>query len=143
MAVQNRNAQNRNAQNRNAQNGDGQNRDAQNRDVQTAIVLQGGGALGAYEYGVLRALYEERPGFTPVAVAGISIGAITAAVLGGARTDPMSALDRLWREDPSLYPPPPCHQVPPNKAPGHNRPRHPPPTPPQEARYQLQPWRPN
>ena len=26
--------------------------------VETAIVLQGGGALGAYEYGVLRALYE-------------------------------------------------------------------------------------
>ena len=67
------------------------------KDVQTAIVLQGGGALGAYEYGVLRALYEQRPGFRPVAVAGVSIGAITAAVLGGARTDPISALDALWR----------------------------------------------
>ena len=67
------------------------------KDVQTAIVLQGGGALGAYEYGVLRALYEHRPGFRPVAVAGVSIGAITAAVLGGARTDPLSALDALWR----------------------------------------------
>ena len=66
------------------------------KDVQTAIVLQGGGALGAYEYGVLRALYEQRPGFRPVAVAGVSIGA-TAAVLGGARTDPISALDALWR----------------------------------------------
>jgi NTE family protein len=42
-----------------------------NRNVQTAIVLQGGGALGAYEYGVLKALYEHRPGFQPVAVAGI------------------------------------------------------------------------
>jgi hypothetical protein len=48
------------------------------RNVQTAIVPQGGGALGAYEYGVLTALYESRPGFRPVAVAGISIGAITA-----------------------------------------------------------------
>jgi NTE family protein len=67
------------------------------KDVQTAIVLQGGGALGAYEYGVLRALYEQRPGFRPVAVAGVSIGAITAAVLGGAQTDPISALDALWR----------------------------------------------
>ena len=67
------------------------------KDVQTAIVLQGGGALGAYEYGVLQALYEQRPGFRPVAVAGISIGAITAAVLGGARSDPISALDTLWR----------------------------------------------
>ena len=67
------------------------------KNVQTAIVLQGGGALGAYEYGVLRALYEQRPGFRPVAVAGVSIGAITAAVLGGARTDPIAALDALWR----------------------------------------------
>ena len=64
--------------------------------VETAIVLQGGGALGAYEYGVLRALYEQRPGFRPVAVAGVSIGAITAAVLGG-QGDPISALDALWR----------------------------------------------
>ena len=30
-----------------------------NVKVYTAIVLQGGGALGAYEYGVLKALYEE------------------------------------------------------------------------------------
>lgn len=66
-------------------------------DVQTAIVLQGGGALGAYEFGVLRALYEQRPGFSPVAVAGVSIGAITAAVLGGAKGDPVAALDTLWR----------------------------------------------
>src|SRR3954447_21933292 len=64
--------------------------------VSTAIVLQGGGALGAYEYGVLKALYEQRPGFKPVAVTGISIGAITAAVLGGAKRDPMEALDELW-----------------------------------------------
>jgi NTE family protein len=65
--------------------------------VFTAIVLQGGGALGAYEYGVLTALYEARPGFKPVAVSGISIGAITAAVLGGNK-DPISALDTLWRD---------------------------------------------
>jgi NTE family protein len=72
-------------------------KDVAARDVHTAIVLQGGGALGAYEYGVLRALYEQRPGFRPVAVAGVSIGAITAAVLGGARCDPIAALDTLWR----------------------------------------------
>src|SRR5450631_2930019 len=65
--------------------------------VFTAIVLQGGGALGAYEYGVLTALYQARPGFKPVAVSGISIGAITAAVLGGNK-DPLSALDALWRD---------------------------------------------
>jgi len=78
----------------------------QDGTVHTAVVLQGGGALGAYEYGVLRALYEQRPRFTPVAVAGISIGAITAAVLGGARTHPVSALDRLWREKLTVAPPP-------------------------------------
>lgn len=66
--------------------------------VRTAIVLQGGGALGAYEYGVLKALYDMRPGFKPTVVTGTSIGAITAAVLAGARGDPLEALDRLWRE---------------------------------------------
>jgi hypothetical protein len=44
------------------------------RNVQTAIVLQGGGALGAYEYGVLKALYDSRPGFRPVAVARLTLG---------------------------------------------------------------------
>jgi NTE family protein len=81
--------------------------------VQTAIVLQGGGALGAYEFGVLRALYEQRPGFRPVAVAGISIGAITAAVLGGARGDPISAVDTLWREKLTVLPPVPAVWLPP------------------------------
>jgi len=66
--------------------------------VRTAIVLQGGGALGAYEYGVLQALYDQRPGFAPAVVSGTSIGAISAAVLSGARGDPLAALDRLWRE---------------------------------------------
>src|SRR4051794_20748412 len=75
------------------------------RNVQTAIVLQGGGALGAYEYGVLKALYESRPGFRPVAVAGISIGAITAAVLGGAAGDPIHSPDTLWRRHASLAAP--------------------------------------
>lgn len=65
--------------------------------VDTAIVLQGGGALGAYECEVLTVLYEARPGFKPVAAAGISIGAISPAVLGGAR-DPIPALDSLRRD---------------------------------------------
>ncbi len=64
----------------------------------TAIVLQGGGALGAYELGVLGALYAQRPGFAPVAVTGVSIGAVTAAVLGGAPGDPIAALETLWRD---------------------------------------------
>jgi len=82
------------------------------RNVHTAVVLQGGGALGAYEYGVLKALYEERLGFRPVAVAGISIGAITAAVLGGAKDDPIRALDTLWRRKLTVLPPPPIAWLP-------------------------------
>jgi len=85
----------------------------QNGNVQTAVVLQGGGALGAYECGALQALYEQRPGFEPVAVAGISIGAITAAVLGGARTDPVSALEQLWREKLTVSSPLPFVWLPP------------------------------
>src|SRR4051812_3432152 len=80
--------------------------------VETAIVLQGGGALGAYEYGVLKALYEQRPGFKPVAVTGISIGAITAAVLGGAKGNPISAVDRLWRDKLTVSPPLPIPWLP-------------------------------
>jgi predicted acylesterase/phospholipase RssA len=82
------------------------------RNVHTAVVLQGGGALGAYEYDVLQALYEQRPGFRPVAVAGISIGAITAAVLGGAKGNPISALDALWRDKLTVPPGIPAGWIP-------------------------------
>lgn len=65
----------------------------------TALSLQGGGALGAYEYGVIKALYAKRgPFYIPNVVAGISIGAINAAVLVGAKGDPVAALDELWRQ---------------------------------------------
>ncbi len=62
-----------------------------------ALVLQGGGALGAYAYGVIKALYEQ-PDFSLDIVTGVSIGAINAAVLVGATGDPIKALDELWRE---------------------------------------------
>lgn len=66
--------------------------------VLTAVALQGGGALGAYEYGAVRALYEARgPGFRPAVITGISIGAINAAVLAGSR-NPIATLDKVWRE---------------------------------------------
>ncbi len=66
--------------------------------VRTAIVLQGGGALGAYEYGVLQELYAARgPQFQPAVITGISIGAINAAILAGA-AQPIATLDRVWRE---------------------------------------------
>ncbi|HEX6555101.1 MAG TPA: patatin-like phospholipase family protein [Ktedonobacteraceae bacterium] len=62
-----------------------------------ALVLQGGGALGAYAYGAIKALYEQ-PDFSLDVVTGVSIGAINAAVLVGAKGDPIQALDELWRE---------------------------------------------
>lgn len=46
-----------------------------------ALVLQGGGALGAYQAGVYQALHEK--GFAPDWVAGTSIGAINAALIAG------------------------------------------------------------
>jgi NTE family protein len=53
---------------------------------QTAIVLQGGGALGAYEAGVVKAIFDklkEQTGSTASfdIIAGTSIGAITASIL--------------------------------------------------------------
>ena len=61
--------------------------------------LQGGGARGAYEYGAIKALYSHwGPGFKPRVVTGVSIGAINAAVLVGAKADPLESLDTLWRE---------------------------------------------
>ena len=47
-----------------------------------ALVMQGGGALGAYEWGIVDRLCEE--GYQPVAITGVSIGAINAAAIAGA-----------------------------------------------------------
>src|ERR1700740_528786 len=56
-----------------------------------ALVLQGGGALGAYQAGVYEALSEA--GIHPDRIAGISIGAINAAVIAG--NPPDFRVDRL------------------------------------------------
>src|SRR5690242_12860120 len=45
------------------------------------LVLQGGGALGAYQAGVFEAL--DSVGFSPNWVAGVSIGAINSALIAG------------------------------------------------------------
>lgn len=61
-----------------------------------ALVLQGGGALGAYEYGVVTKLVDM--GWQPVAVTGVSIGAVNAAAIAGAKNgDIHASLDRVWR----------------------------------------------
>jgi NTE family protein len=56
-----------------------------------ALVLQGGGALGAYQAGVFQALNEA--GITPNWLSGVSIGAINAAIITGNK--PGNQLDRL------------------------------------------------
>jgi NTE family protein len=61
----------------------------------TALVLQGGGSLGAYEFGVIKALYQ-RPHFAPALIAGVSIGAVAAAILAGARGEPLASLQDFW-----------------------------------------------
>ncbi|MFL6753790.1 MAG: patatin-like phospholipase family protein [Sphingomicrobium sp.] len=52
---------------------------------QTVLVLQGGGALGAYQVGVYEALHEA--GIAPQWVIGTSIGAINAALIAGSKPD--------------------------------------------------------
>lgn len=62
------------------------------------LVLQGGGALGAYELGAARRLYEN-PAFAPEIVAGVSIGAITAVLLARPAKElkPLEALEKFWK----------------------------------------------
>ncbi len=63
----------------------------------TGLVLQGGGALGAFEFGALECLLDH--GVRPDVVSGVSIGAINAAVLCGCRHgDPKRALRELWAD---------------------------------------------
>jgi NTE family protein len=61
----------------------------------TALVLQGGAALGAYEAGVLQALLES--GRRIDIVTGCSIGALMAAIVVGSRGDPLAALRDMWQ----------------------------------------------
>jgi NTE family protein len=56
-----------------------------------ALVLQGGGALGAYQAGVYEALAEA--GIHPDWVAGVSVGAINGAIIAG--NPPTSRISRL------------------------------------------------
>jgi NTE family protein len=58
---------------------------------QVVLVLQGGGALGAYQVGVYQAMHEA--GIEPDWVIGTSIGAINAALIAG--NHPGERLDRL------------------------------------------------
>jgi len=75
--------------------------------IEIGVVLQGGGALGAYEFGAMIALLElmdeiDIPGRTVrlTAVTGVSIGAINAACVVGAtdRADARERLRSLWSD---------------------------------------------
>ncbi len=59
-----------------------------------ALLLQGGGALGAYQAGVYEALIEH--GIRPTWVAGISIGAINSAIIAGNDADCIAKLRGFW-----------------------------------------------
>ena len=66
-----------------------------------ALVLQGGGALGAYQAGVFQALVEA--GIEPDWVAGISIGSFNSAIIAG--NPPGTRVDSLrqfWEASLSL-----------------------------------------
>lgn len=63
----------------------------------TAFALQGGGALGAYQAGVYESL--DQADVQPNWFAGISIGAINAAIMAGnAPDDRVKTLQSFWRE---------------------------------------------
>ena len=61
-----------------------------------SLLLQGGGALGAYQGGVFEGLHEA--GLEPDWIAGVSIGGINAALIAGnAPEDRLAALREFWR----------------------------------------------
>jgi len=72
---------------------------------QVVLVLQGGGALGAYQTGVYQALHEA--GVEPDWIIGTSIGAINASIIAGNKPqDRLAKLDEFWKtmERPSAWP---------------------------------------
>jgi predicted acylesterase/phospholipase RssA len=77
------------------------------KTVEIGLVLQGGGALGAYECGALAALFELMDEAEDLgraiflkSVSGVSIGALNGACVVGAasRNDARRRLERLWHD---------------------------------------------
>jgi NTE family protein len=83
---------------------------AKSYDKKVALVLQGGGALGSYQAGVYEALSTSQ--YMPDWIAGISIGAINAAIIAG--NAPERRVERLrsfWEgitAPSALWPDPSC-----------------------------------
>lgn len=64
---------------------------------QVVLVLQGGGALGAYQVGVYQALQEA--GIEPDWIVGTSIGAVNGALISGNPPDwRMEKLSKFWAD---------------------------------------------
>ncbi|MBV6271885.1 FAD-dependent oxidoreductase [Alcaligenaceae bacterium CGII-47] len=70
--------------------------DIQDLARQTILILQGGGALGAFECGVVRAM--EEAGIAPMVIGGVSIGAINGAIIAGNPDNAASAVEAFWDE---------------------------------------------
>lgn len=64
--------------------------------IQKVLTLQGGGALGAFECGVVKAM--EELGLCPDIVSGISIGAFNSAIIASNPHNAAEALDAFWSE---------------------------------------------
>jgi NTE family protein len=64
--------------------------------AQTVLILQGGGALGAFECGVVRAL--EEAAIFPEIVAGVSIGAFNGAIVASHPRHASEALEAFWND---------------------------------------------
>ncbi|HET9646081.1 MAG TPA: FAD-dependent oxidoreductase [Burkholderiaceae bacterium] len=64
--------------------------------TQAVLVLQGGGAMGAFECGVVRALEESE--VYPDIVAGVSIGAFNGAIVASHPRHAAEALESFWHE---------------------------------------------
>jgi NTE family protein len=72
--------------------------------AQRVLVLQGGGALGSYQAGAYQALCH--CGFEPDWIAGISIGAVNAAIIAG--NEPSKRVERLKEFWETVSSPVPC-----------------------------------
>lgn len=91
-----------------AHNSSAQSSDGRRKYDTTVLVLQGGGALGAYQAGVYEGLAEA--GIVPDWIAGVSIGAINAALIAGNPPDRrVERLREFWDRVSSIAPlvPPP------------------------------------
>lgn len=78
---------------------------------QTVLILQGGGALGAFECGAIAEL--EAHGVRPDIVSAVSIGAFNGAIAASHPGHAVEALDAFWRElsIEGLAAPPSCAQL--------------------------------